>query len=152
MIILLRVFARKVKLMPFVLDPKLEHDSDFIIDLPLCQARLSKNAAFPWIILIPRRDKMVEIVDLAIADQEQLLKEIRFTSHVLQSLYQPKKLNVANLGNIVAQCHIHIIARFETDPAWPHPIWNSGFQKEYTHTEKADLLSKLKTKLQEEKK
>ncbi|MFI4937039.1 MAG: HIT domain-containing protein [Candidatus Berkiellales bacterium] len=135
--------------MKFVLDPKLEQDSEFIIDLPLCQARLSNNAAFPWIILVPRQDKLVEIIDLNQEDQEQLLREIRQTSHILQRHTKPKKLNIANLGNIVAQLHVHIIARFETDPAWPNPVWNSGFNIPYSTSDKNKLLAQLVNQFKE---
>jgi len=129
--------------MPFALDPKLENDSYFVCDLPLCQVRLSKNAAFPWLLLIPKRPNIIEIIDLTETDQIQLLKEIRQASKVLQKLFQPKKLNIANLGNIVSQCHIHVIARYEEDKAWPHPIWNRGINETYEDEEQQMILSTL---------
>jgi len=127
--------------MNFVLAPRLEQDSYFLTSLSLSEVRLHKNAAFPWLILIPRRANMVEIIDLNDEDQNQLLKEIRLTSHILKNYYQPQKLNIANLGNIVSQLHIHIIARFETDKAWPQPIWCTVHNAEYSQDEKSNLLA-----------
>ncbi len=135
--------------MKFSLDPKLEQDSKWVVDLPLCQVRLSHNAAFPWVILVPRLNDIVEIIDLSKEAQEQLLIEIRQTSQIVNKLYKPKKLNVANLGNIVAQLHVHIIARFETDQAWPNPVWNSGFSDSYTTDELNKVISQLKKGFQE---
>lgn len=129
--------------MNFVLDPKLESDSAFICDLALTQVRLSHNAAFPWIILIPRQAQMIELVDLNESEQLQLLTEIRQASHVMRTTFQPTKLNVANLGNIVAQLHIHVIARFSSDLAWPQPVWNSGIVKEYSTDEKQQRITLL---------
>lgn len=115
----------------FVLDPRLEHDSVFICDGPLSQLRLSRNAAFPWLILVPRRADVAEFIDLNDADQIVMWEEIRTASHIMKELYAPKKLNVANIGNIVAQLHIHVIARYEADQAWPGPVWNSGVSQIY---------------------
>jgi diadenosine tetraphosphate (Ap4A) HIT family hydrolase len=115
--------------MSFNLDPKLEADSEFVCDLKLSQVRLIKNAAFPWILLIPRQNDMVEITDLSVSDQEELLREIRQAMNLFKEVFSPKKLNVANLGNVVAQLHVHVIARFETDKAWPGPVWNSGVKE-----------------------
>ncbi len=129
--------------MRFVLDPKLESDSDWICDLPLSQVRLSHNAAFPWIILIPKRADLVELIDLSESDTVQLFKEIRQGSKIMQTLFHPKKLNVAALGNIVAQLHIHVIARFESDKAWPNPVWNSGIQAHYSDDEKEKRIRLL---------
>lgn len=112
--------------MTFVLDTRIENDSVFVCDWPLSHVRLSKNSAFPWIILIPREEGITEIIDLNENDQMQLLKEMRAASTIMRDHFKPTKLNVANLGNIVAQLHVHIVARFDTDKAWPGPIWNSG--------------------------
>ncbi len=121
----------------------MENDSDFVCELPLSQVRLNKNAAFPWIILIPKRIDSVELIDLTVVDQEELLKEIRKTSYVMRSLFHPKKLNIANLGNYVPQFHVHVIARFEHDKAWPNPVWNSGVSLEYSLGNKQDRFHNL---------
>lgn len=113
------------------LDSRLEFDSTFLLDLELCQVRLHHNAAFPWILLIPQRELLVEVIDLTPADQQTLMKEISLSSHVMRDLFRPTKLNVANLGNIVSQLHIHIVARYDKDKAWPGPIWNCGVEENY---------------------
>jgi len=87
------------------LDPRLESDSTFIIDLDLSQVRLSHNAAFPWILLIPQHEGISEILELTPHDQQVLMQEIVLSSHVMQHLFQPTKLNVASLGNVVPQLH-----------------------------------------------
>ncbi len=129
--------------MTFVLDPRLENDSVFICDWNLSHVRLHRNGAFPWVMLMPRREGARDIIDLTEVDQTELLREIRFASQVMKKLYNPTKLNVANLGNVVAQLHVHVIARFDTDKAWPGPIWNSGVSEEYTDTDLVALVEKL---------
>ena len=115
----------------FQIDKRLEDDSTIITTLDLCQVRLHHNAAFPWILLIPMQNNLKEIIDLSDTYQHQLLKEIAIASKVIQRLYNPTKLNVANLGNMVQQLHIHVIARYDNDKAWPNPIWNSGVTDTY---------------------
>lgn len=129
--------------MLFKLDPQLEKDSSWICDLPLSQARLSNNAAFPWIILIPQKAGMSELIDLSSNEQTQLWHEITQASHIMRELFSPTKLNVANLGNVVAQLHIHVIARFNTDKAWPNPVWNSQVVAEYETSHQQKIISQL---------
>lgn len=124
------------------LDPRLEESSSFICTLELCHVRLSHNAAFPWLLLIPQRDEIVEIIDLSLADQQLLMQEIALASQVLKTIFHPDKLNVATLGNMVSQLHLHIIARYKTDPAWPHPAW--GTLSEYDGTERSRRINQLK--------
>lgn len=107
------------------LDIRLESSSSLICDLDLCQVRLSHNAAFPWILLIPKKSGCVELTDLNPAEQHLLIQEIDHACRVMQTLFFPDKLNIATLGNIVPQMHIHVIARFKTDVAWPNPVWNT---------------------------
>lgn len=125
------------------LDSRLEFDSAFLLDLELCQVRLHHNAAFPWILLIPQRESLVEVIDLTPADQQTLIKEISLSSHVMRDLFHPTKLNIANLGNIVSQLHIHIIARYDKDKAWPGPIWNCGVEENYDDGKKAKRVAAL---------
>lgn len=129
--------------MSFELDPKLAQDSTFICDLPLCQVRLSNNAAFPWLLLIPKQNDLCEIIDLPMSSQVQLLGEINQASHVMRSLFLPTKLNIANLGNVVKQLHIHVIARFNTDKAWPNPVWNSQVEARYAPLEQQRIIQQL---------
>lgn len=113
------------------LDPRLESDSSPIINLTLCQIRLHHNAAFPWILLIPQQEGLSEIIDLCPPNQLVLMQEIALCSEIMRDVFNPKKLNIASLGNIVPQLHVHIIARYTTDGAWPNPIWNSGVTESY---------------------
>lgn len=130
--------------MSFALDKRLEADSVLVCDLPLSQVRLHKNAAFPWVLLIPRQNGIVEIIDLSLSDQEQLWHEIRQASQIVKKLFAPTKINVANLGNVVPQLHVHVVARYDTDKAWPGPIWNSGVKEEYNAVMLQDRLAQLK--------
>ncbi|WP_032113138.1 HIT domain-containing protein [Candidatus Paracaedibacter symbiosus] len=125
------------------LDPRLEASSSFIIDLELCQVRLSHNAAFPWILLIPKGNDIVEIIDLNMVEQQLLMQEIALASHVMRSLFSPHKLNVASLGNVVSQLHVHIIARFDNDSTWPYPVWNT-VSEAYPPSKQNELIAQLK--------
>lgn len=112
--------------MSFTLSKRIEADSAFITDLDLCQLRLIDNVTFPWVVLIPRQDGIKETIDLSEEDQQQLMREIATVSKAMQAIYTPDKLNVAALGNMVPQLHVHVIARFEGDAVWPAPIWGHG--------------------------
>ena len=130
-----------------ILDSRLEADSCYITNLTLCQVRLHHNAAFPWILLIPQKPDLCEIIDLTTDDQYILVQELAFMSQVMRDLFHPTKLNIAALGNIVPQLHIHVIARYENDAAWPQPVWNSGKTAVYTDSEKQEKLTLLKEAL-----
>lgn len=110
----------------FRLDPRLAADSLAMAELELCSLRLMNDRRFPWLLLIPRRTDCIEILDLPTADRDQLWAEILAISDLLKQLTNPDKLNVAALGNQVSQLHVHIIARFGTDVAWPAPVWGVG--------------------------
>ena len=97
--------------------------SHFITDLKLCSVRLIDNVKFPWIILVPKRNKVTDITNLNSKDQINLIKEIVFCSNVMKKIFKTTKLNVEKIGNIVPQLHIHIIARKKTDATWPLPVW-----------------------------
>lgn len=127
------------------LDQRLEGSSSFVIDLDLCQIRLSHNAAFPWILLIPRQSDLTEIIDLSQTDQHLLIREIALASEVMRDLFSPDKINVASLGNVVPQLHIHVVARYEGDGAWPHPIWNSGVSETYESATREERINQLVT-------
>jgi diadenosine tetraphosphate (Ap4A) HIT family hydrolase len=129
--------------MSFALDSRLEQSSTHVINLELCQVRLHHNAAFPWILLIPNQAGFFEILELSSTDQLLLMQEIVVASQVLQTVFHPTKLNVAALGNIVPQLHVHIIARYADDAAWPNPVWNSGIHTDYTPEEKTERVTQL---------
>ncbi|ODN69645.1 HIT domain-containing protein [Methylobrevis pamukkalensis] len=107
----------------FVLDPRLAADTDVVCDLPLCRVLLMKDANWPWLVLVPRQPDLVEILDLSAADRAVLMEEAAQAGAVLRDLTSPDKLNVAALGNMVRQLHVHVIARRVDDPAWPGPVW-----------------------------
>ena len=109
--------------MPFKIDKKFLKSSHHIIDLKLCTVRLHDNSKFPWIILIPKRNKIIDISDLNSRDQILLMKEIVYVSKIMKKLFKTSKLNVEKIGNIVPQLHIHIIARNKKDSSWPLPVW-----------------------------
>ncbi|HEU5046275.1 MAG TPA: HIT family protein [Rickettsiales bacterium] len=112
----------------FALDHRLEHETFFVADLELSRVILMNNALFPWLILVPRVEKAVELIDLSDMDQHLLMDEISFASVVVRNVFNPHKINVAALGNQTKQLHVHIIARFTTDSAWPEPVWGKGSQ------------------------
>ena len=107
----------------FVLHPQLATDTFEVGRLPLSRVLLMNDARYPWLILVPERPELVELVDLVPADHAQLTDEIRRASLALRAAFRPDKLNVAALGNVVPQLHVHVIARFRTDAAWPRPVW-----------------------------
>jgi diadenosine tetraphosphate (Ap4A) HIT family hydrolase len=119
----------------FQLHPQLAQDSIWLADWPLCQLRLSLDANYPWFILIPRRDDIREIIDLTAEDQQQLWQESACLSRWLQQQFQGDKLNIAALGNVVPQLHLHHIVRFNTDPAWPAPVWGKVAASTYTESQ-----------------
>ena len=108
---------------------------------PLCRVLLMNDSRYPWLILVPARLDRTEIHDLDSADQSLLITEIDRASRALSRLYSPHKINVAAIGNIVPQLHIHVVARFRTDDAWPGPIWGAHSPRPY---ETADLDKTLK--------
>lgn len=125
------------------LDVRLEESSTFVTDLDLCQVRLSHNARFPWALLIPKAEGITEIIDMPPASQLRLMMEISLTSRIMRKLFSPDKLNVAALGNVVPQLHVHVIARYKDDEAWPNPVWNSGIESAYENGELEKRISLL---------
>lgn len=109
--------------MTFQLDPRLAADSLPLIDWPLCTLRLMNDARYPWVLLIPRRQGLRELHDLGPTDTRQLWRESRRLSVALMTVFAGEKLNVAALGNMVPQLHVHHIVRHRNDDAWPGPVW-----------------------------
>ena len=115
----------------FVLDPQLEPDTLHVTDMRLCTVRLMNDANYPWAILVPQRQGMADLIDLTPADRATLALEVDSVSSALKSLTGCHKLNVAALGNVVRQLHVHVIARFEHDAAWPAPVWGKVAARAY---------------------
>ncbi len=131
----------------FELHNQLKKDTILVKDLKLCQLLLMNNSLYPWFILVPRLTNLVEIIDLSEADQILAMKEIALVSAVVKKLFNPIKLNVAALGNIVSQLHIHIIARFKDDKTFPKPVWVSGEIIEYNEAEIKKIIKMMNDEL-----
>ena len=109
----------------FQLDPRLEADTQLLGAFPLSLLLLSKDANYPWCILVPQREGMREIYQLNEADRRQLLDESCLVAETLSDLFGADKINVATIGNMVPQLHMHHVVRFKTDAAWPGPVWGA---------------------------
>ncbi|HSN86282.1 MAG TPA: HIT family protein [Thermoanaerobaculia bacterium] len=129
--------------MPFTLHPTLAQDTVEVARLPLCRVLLMKDRRFPWLILVPERESVREINELPAADRAQLIEEIARAGEALSRLFQPDKVNVGALGNVVPQLHVHVVARFAADAAWPGPVWGSGAAVPYPDGDLADLRGRL---------
>jgi diadenosine tetraphosphate (Ap4A) HIT family hydrolase len=106
------------------------------------------NACYPWIILVPEREYVTEITDLSIAGRALLMEETVAVATILKQIYHPDKVNVAALGNVVPQLHMHIVARFTDDRSWPDPVWGKGKPREYyTEEAKENTLNILRVNL-----
>src|ERR1700752_5315639 len=105
------------------LHSRLKEDTIDIGDLPLSRVLVIKDANYPWLLLVPRRDGAVEIIDLDEVEQAQLMAEVSRVARALKEVTRCDKLNIAALGNMVPQLHVHIIARRASDAAWPRPVW-----------------------------
>lgn len=127
----------------FRLASRLAADSVLLLDWPLCQVRLMDDARFPWLILVPRRAGLEEWTELSVEDRAQLADEIGKAGEALARVFSPTKLNVGALGNIVRQMHVHVVARFESDAAWPGPVWGQGARIPYDDVEKIRLSAAL---------
>lgn len=114
------------------LDPRLADDSHPVAQLPLCELRLMDDSHHPWLVLVPRVEGATELIDLQEAQQQALLREVSQVSRLLREHFAPDKLNVAALGNVVPQLHVHVIARYTADIAWPKPVWGQAAMRSYT--------------------
>ena len=129
----------------FELHPQLAKDSLHLADFELCQLRLINDQRFYWLLLVPKVANASEITDLSAKDYQQLWQEVHFLSSVVKPLKKATKLNVATLGNMVPQLHLHLIARFTSDAAWPNPVWGKGGAEAYTLEGVQSLVAELET-------
>lgn len=129
--------------MSFTLHAQLAADSCAVVALGLCDVRLMDDASWPWLVLVPQREAAVELLDLDAADRRALIEEVSLAAAVLRDLFQPHKLNVAALGNQVPQLHVHVIARFRHDPAWPRPVWGMAPRLPYRPHERTTTVAAL---------
>ena len=129
------------------LHSQLEADCLVLGRLELCHVLLMRDANYPWCILVPDRDDITEIHHLKEADQLQLMRESVRLSHALESVFSPDKLNIASLGNVVPQCHVHHVVRYHSDVAWPGPVWGRVPAREYSAEALAEVTAAIKQAL-----
>ena len=128
----------------FNLDPRLANDTHFLLEAPLCRIGLMDDARFPWLILVPCVPLVREWPDLSLIQQVQLQVEINTAARALQQAFpQGEKLNIAALGNVVPQLHIHVILRHAGDAAWPKPVWGHGDRQPYSSAAARETLSAI---------
>ncbi|HKY94510.1 MAG TPA: HIT family protein [Kiloniellales bacterium] len=133
----------------FALDPALVKDTHQVMDWPLCRVLLMDEANYPWLILVPRRPGLRDLDELSEVVRPQASLEIATASRRLKAAVRAHKMNVAALGNVVAQLHIHVIARFRDDPAWPKPVWGQVPIRRYKPAALSERLALLRAHLPE---
>jgi diadenosine tetraphosphate (Ap4A) HIT family hydrolase len=129
------------------LHPQLSQDTIDIGDLPLSKVLVIKDANYPWLMLVPRRPEKVEIIDLDEVEQAQLMTEVSRAAKALKEITKCDKLNIAALGNVVPQLHVHVIARRSSDPAWPRPVWGVVPPLAHDAAEVQHFISALRRKI-----
>ena len=131
----------------WTLHPQLDRDTASLGDLPLSRVLVINDANYPWLLLVPRRADITEVIDLDEVEQAQLMTEVTRVARALRTVTACHKLNVAALGNAVPQLHVHIIARFRNDPAWPKPVWGVVSPRAYEHEELHNFVTPLRKKI-----
>jgi diadenosine tetraphosphate (Ap4A) HIT family hydrolase len=129
------------------LHSRLKEDTIDIGDLPLCRVLVIKDANYPWLLLVPRRHEAVEIIDLTEVEQAQLMTEVSRVARALKEVTKCDKLNIAALGNLVPQLHVHVIARRSGDAAWPRPVWGVVPPLAHDAEEVQNFISALRCKI-----
>ena len=137
----------KSKLIDFELHPQLQADSWSVGELSLCSIRLINDQNYPWLIAVPQRPNIKDIHELSLDDRVQLNLESHAISQVLMQLFKGHKMNIAALGNVVEQLHIHHIVRFKTDCAWPAPVWGAHPAAPYTKAQAQSVIDSLRSDL-----
>ncbi len=128
----------------FELHPQLAADCVVVGDLPLCRVLLLNDSQYPWLILVPRVDGLRELCELDAEQRRQYSRESDLVAGILNTVFGAEKLNIAALGNMVPQLHIHHIARFANDPCWPKPVWGQLPAVPYTEAARAERLASLR--------
>lgn len=127
----------------YTLDPRLADDTHPVVSLPLCELRLMDDANYPWLVLVPRVAGARELTDLDSGQRHVLTDEIDLASRAIRDAFQPFKLNVAALGNLVPQLHVHVIGRDQNDPAWPAPVWGRVAARPYPPDQLVECITTL---------
>ncbi|MDD2892598.1 MAG: HIT domain-containing protein [Halothiobacillaceae bacterium] len=131
----------------FALHPRLAADTVEITRLPLCRVLLMNDANYPWLILVPQRPQLRELFELSAHEQTQFMRESSQVAHMMSHTFKADKINIAALGNVVPQLHIHHIARYTHDPAWPAPVWGRLPCAPYTEDQIKSQLEMLRQAL-----
>lgn len=126
------------------LHPQLADDTHPLATFGLCELRLMDDANYPWLVLVPRIVDAVELIDLDAAQRHALTDEIDRAGRLLREVFRPDKLNVAALGNLVPQLHVHVIARYRDDPAWPRPVWGMAAARPYAEEALIERIERLR--------
>lgn len=132
---------------PWSMHPQLAQDTHPVASWPLCELRLMDDAHHPWLILVPRVAEATEITDLDADQQAALMREIDRAARLLH-VFEPHKLNVAALGNLVPQLHVHVIARYREDIAWPKPVWGMAAVRPYSMEALVERMRVLRSALE----
>ena len=131
----------------FSLDSRLQQDTLVVGDFPLCRLLLMNDANYPWFILVPRRESVSELFQLDIADQQSLWQETTRLAEILKDAFSADKMNVATLGNVVSQLHMHVIVRRREDAAWPAPVWGRVAARPYPPEALVERIASLQAAL-----
>ncbi|MGH8032361.1 MAG: HIT family protein [Luteimonas sp.] len=131
----------------YALHPQLAEATHPLASLALCDVRLMDDSNYPWLVLVPRIANAVELLDLDAAQRHLLTDEIDRIGRLLRTAFHPHKLNVAALGNLVPQLHVHVIARDTDDPAWPAPVWGRVAARPYTPEALVERVTLLHNRL-----
>jgi diadenosine tetraphosphate (Ap4A) HIT family hydrolase len=132
---------------PWSLHPQLKQDTETVGDLTLSRLLISNDANYPWLLLVPRRPGASEIIDLDAADQRQLMTEIAMVSQALKAVTACDKLNVAAIGNMVPQLHVHVVARRRDDASWPKPVWGAAPARPWDAGARERLVAAVRSKI-----
>lgn len=127
----------------FELDPRLAEDGEPVGGLPLCLVRLHRDARYPWVVLVPARAGTRELHELSEGDRRALVEETAAVAGAMQGALGADKMNVAALGNVVPQLHVHVVARYAADDAWPRPVWGAHPPLPYTPDSLAERVALL---------
>ncbi len=127
----------------FELDSRLAADTRAITDFLLCRVLLFDDRRYPWVILVPKRPGVHEIHHLPVDARHQLMAESCRVASALEELFAPDKLNIAALGNMVPQLHLHHVARYVGDPAWPGPVWGHSPRQAYAEQDAAERIAQI---------
>jgi diadenosine tetraphosphate (Ap4A) HIT family hydrolase len=131
----------------FILDSKINSDTYAIADLKISRLLLMNDSNYFWLILVPRKANLVELIDLDFDEQIEVLREINLVGKILKENFGAEKLNIAALGNVVKQLHIHVIGRFQNDASFPKPVWGNSPLKPYQEEAALEIIKKIKSLL-----